>query len=588
MKIISLVILLLQIMSALTWAQPQPRLIAHWKLDGNCADSAGSNDGINKNVTFVEDVDGRKNGAAFFSGHDCFIEVPDSETFKFAANTFSISLWVKVKDTAAVFGDLIQKYDPVARRGLNVYIAGSSPGYDSTSDVRNVHFGIDNGIVSDWSDCGKPSPTVPLITTMVVYKNNLYAGIAAAEPPDQAGRVFRYTGDKKWIDCGRLGNDDLTPSIQSMIVHQGMLYAATGTWDWQKGSKGMFGPVGVYRYEGGKNWQCCGHVGQGSRLLSLASYNGKLYVTDDRDKIFCYEDNKWVCCGVPKDERQVNALGVFNGHLYGGTQGSIYRYDGDSRWICVGKQPFGITQVHKIQVHQGNMYIGTWPWGQVLRYQGPDNWIDCGSIGIGRDYGTDEVMELITYNGKLYGGVIPQAEVYRYEGAQNWTLMKRLVTRADWTRENWRKVMYARSRVPCMTIYQGKLFAGTGNCFARCEPNLPYELGRIYCMEAGRNVSLDDDLGYTWKHLALVRADDCLRLYVDGDLKQSSPAFNRTDDYNISNDQPLLIGFGSLNYFNGALDDIRIYQGVLTTQKVQILFNAIPKSDSHLNPAKKL
>ncbi len=55
--------------------------------------------------------------------------------------------------------------------------------------------------------------------------------------------------------------------------------------------------------------------------------------------------------------------------------------------------------------------------GTVLRYEGQDQWTDCGQLGIATDkYQINEVNDLTVFNGKLYAGVIPKGEVYRYEG----------------------------------------------------------------------------------------------------------------------------------------------------------------------------
>ena len=49
-----------------------------------------------------------------------------------------------------------------------------------------------------------------------------------------------------------------------------------------------------------------------------------------------------------------------------------------------------------------------------------------------------------------------------------------------------------------------------------------------------------------------------LRLYVDGAQVAVSTAFN-SRDYDLSNNQPLKIGFGVNDYFDGLLSDLRIY-----------------------------
>ncbi len=60
-------------------------------------------------------------------------------------------------------------------------------------------------------------------------------------------------------------------------------------------------------------------------------------------------------------------------------------------------------------------------------------------------------------------------------------------------------------------------------------------------MEAGKNVSYDDDLGTGWKHLVVTRDGGLLKLYVNGELRGTSSAFDNSD-YDLSNRNPLRIG----------------------------------------------
>ena len=114
-------------------------------------------------------------------------------------------------------------------RGINFYV-GSSSAYSGICDSRHVHFGIDDNHTGPERDHGMPCPSNSLISNLVVFQGKLYAGIADAQPQD-AARVFRLEGDK-WEDCGRLGDDPTIPSVMSMVVHDGRLYAGTGAWDW--------------------------------------------------------------------------------------------------------------------------------------------------------------------------------------------------------------------------------------------------------------------------------------------------------------------------------------------------------------------
>jgi hypothetical protein len=190
------------------------------------------------------------------------------------------------------------------------------------------------------------------------------------------------------------------------------------------------------------------------------------------------------------------------------------------------------------------MYVGTWPSGSVFRYDGEKAWTNCGRLGDEK-----EVMAMAVYNGKLYAGTLPLAQVYRYEGDAAWSDVGRLDMTPD--------VTYRR--VWSMAVYQGKLFAGT----------LPS--GHVYSFEAGRNVTCDYELGPGWRHLAAVKEGDRLKLYVDGKLVATSSAFDPAD-YDLSTDQPLKIGLGAHDHFNGRLSDLRLYSRALTEAEVSALY----------------
>jgi concanavalin A-like lectin/glucanase superfamily protein len=547
-----------------------PQLVAHWGLDGDSKDRAGNHHGDARSVTFAEGVDGRAGGAAVFSAVDSAIEVPDADALNFGTQPFSLSLWLKLKeDLDSAPGDLISKFDAPLRRGFNLSLLGNSSGYSSYGDRKGLHFGIDNGINGSWLDHGRPWKTNPTITTLTVYKGELYAATGDASRAEDACRIFRFAGNEKWIDCGRVGNNPLTLSAFSTVVHKGKFYAGTGTWDWEKSNAGRGGRNHVYCYEGETRWSDCGAVGNGFDVMSLASFKGSLYAADDNTKCYRYDgDRSWSFCGQLDETNKLNCLMVYQGSLYGATHGFMYRYEGGTKWECIGRNPHGATQMHKLQVFAGRLCAGTWPHGKVLRYEGGSEWTDLGELGIPTDkFQINEVNDLQVYNGKLYAGVIPKAEVYRFESQSRWTLLRSLVgdiANSPLNTHGW-------ARVTCMAEFGGRLFQGTSTCFGRYDPSNPSESGRVYSMEAGRNVSFDDDLGGAWRHVAAVREGDVVRLYLDGHLVSSSPAFS-ADDYNLFNAQPLMIGFGSNGSLSGTLDDIRLYRGALGTTQVLDLY----------------
>jgi len=547
-----------------------PGLIAHWKLNGDAKDAIGKHHGEVHNIKFVEGRDGKSGGAASFNGVDGFVSVDDDGEFRFGATEFSIAAWINVSQAMdGAPGDILTKFDGPARNGFNFSVGSSSGGYTSIGDAKNIHFGIDNGISGSWLDCGSPWKSNSLISTLGVYKNQLYTGIADAARPEDACHVFRYAGDTQWVDCGRLGNDPMTLTAYSLCTHKGKLYCGTGVWDWSKAIPGRGGPGHVYCYEGDKRWRDCGTVGHGIRIFCLASFKGNLYAGDDTGKCYRWDGaTGWEFCGQLGHDHRFNSMIPFKGSLYGCSHDGVYRYEGGTAWTSIGQHPGGSNQIHKLQVYDGHLHAGTWPYGSVMRYEGETNWTDTGQLGIPTDkYRINEVNDLRVYNGKFYAGVIPKAEVYRYEADGDWTMLRRMVRDLFWSGDNdttW-------FRVPAMTVFQGKLFHGTSTCHGTADPMRPAESGRVYAMEAGKNVSYDDDLGAGWKHVVAVREKDLLRLYINGKEAAVSGRFDN-DDFPMSNRAPLLIGLGAQTNFSGSMADVRFYGGALSAGQVSDLY----------------
>jgi len=230
-------------------------------------------------------------------------------------------------------------------------------------------------------------------------------------------------------------------------------------------------------------------------------------------------------------------------------------------------------------VSQGKLCAGTWPEAKVARFLGGEDWQELGRVG---EDGT-EVNALVVYNGKLYGGSIPRAEVCRYDGSLQWTSLKRFYSPEGWKpglpgKANSKQVK-EWSRVTSLAIHAGKLFAGIGSCTSAVidTPADPTDvLGRVFSIEAGKCVSDDNDLGPGWKHIAAVREDGRLKLYVNGKLVAKSSAFNPAD-YDVSIDQPLRIGFGQTDYFSGRIAEVRVYNRALREPKIRTLLAQKPR-----------
>lgn len=506
------------------------KLVAHWPLALDARDTSGNgHHGRNRGVRFTAD-------GAQFDGRAGYIEVPDHPALQLGTGDFTITARIHTeRDLDDVVGDIASKYDPVARRGFTFGVKTNAVTFSQAND-RHLQFGIDNGRTGEWQDCGRPGNCL-FVMGLTAFDGSLYAGTCEAGR-QEAGHIYRYARGTEWVDCGA---PDKANAISALAVHEGKLYA--GATRYNLGGSALEAspnenPGGrVYRYDGEGRWSNCGRLGETAAISGMAVYRGKLYAGSlyAPAGTFRYEGgDRWISCGTPGG-RRVEAMAVYNGALYGTgyDAGEVYRFDG-SGWTTVGRLPES-TQTYGFAIYQGKLYVSTWPTARVYRYDGDNDWADCGRLGDEK-----EVMGLAVYNGKLFGGTLPLAEVYRYDAGQRWTRTAQL--------DRTPAVKYRRAW--SMAVYQGKLFCGT----------LPS--GHVYSLESGKSVTHDHTLGAGWHTLAAVRAGRMLKLFVDGAEVARSSAFE-PGEYAISNGEPLKIGFGDHDYFNGIIRDVRLYSRAL-------------------------
>jgi hypothetical protein len=501
---------------------------------------------------------------AEFNGRDAYLEVPNSPSLNFASGDFSIALRVSTEERLEdVIGDLVSKFDPVSRKGFVLTVKSNTSAYNGQSNSRNLFFGTDDGTEGVWADCGRPGGIAHSSDALTVFKGDLYAGTVDAPNESDWAHVYRYKGNQAWEDCGRVGEGQVR-GVYAMVVHDGALYAGTaGSHGGAKVNKGDF--ARVYRYLDGTKWEDIGQPGENYRANSLASFNGKLYVCaihtgGIKGGVYVYEgDHQWKL--TPKSPGRVHCLAVHDGKLYGAyPDGKVFAFDGES-WTDLGN-PYGTlkdcNQLHTMGVYQGELYVGTWPFGKVAVWR-DGKWVDVGHMG-----DSTEIVGLVVYNGTLYGGSIPRAEVFRYDGPNQWTSLRRLFDPPKYDAiadvEDW-------SRASSLTVYQDKMFVSTATCF-RALIGSPREneiRGKVYSFKTGAGVSYDQDLGAGWKHVAAVRHGNELSLYVDGKL-----AASQTDALlDVSNNVPLRIGNGPQSYLNGKMRDVRLYNRALSNSEIQ-------------------
>jgi hypothetical protein len=411
--------------TSLQHRQPPTRgLIAHWKLVSDAKDHSGNgNDAMNRGVDFR--ASGGQPGG-LFNGQSSHLEVPASPSLNLGKNDFSVAAWIYT-DSAQddVPGDIISQYDPVRRRGFHLTLKSNAGVTFNHANDRHLQFSIDDNRETPWIDCGRPGKAI-LAFALAVHDGSLYAG--TCEPGKaESGRVYRYGGGQRWIDCG---SPSTCNAVTAMAAYDGKLYVGTGKYrlggsSLPESENPHLGGK-VYRYEGGDRWIDCGQLPNVEAVGGMVVFRGQLYASSlyQPAGFFRYEgDAKWKDCGTP-DGKRVEALGVYNGFLYATSydRGHVYRFDGKT-WADCGQlgDAKENTQTYSIAVYHGRLYVGTWRSGRVYRFEDIDRWTDVGRLGEEL-----EVMGMLVHNGRLLAGTLPLAEVYAYEGQSTWKRIAQL------------------------------------------------------------------------------------------------------------------------------------------------------------------
>jgi len=527
----------------------QNELIGHWPLQNDAADhSAGHLQSAATGIEFTADGPTKRLlRAATFDGRTSVIDITETQALQPGTQPFSVAAWISIKeDIDDVPGDILSQYDSKTRTGFHLGLYSHGGVTNSQANTKQLHFGIDQGLIEpEFTDHGRLGSAV-YVFSLCVHDGRLYASTCSAGA-DEAGHVFRFDGDVRWTD---LGSPDIANSISAMTVFDGSLFVASSKYRLAGSSLAESDNpnIGgkVFRLGPGDQWISCGTVSSETEAVaSLIEYRGKLYASSlyKPAGFFRYEGGRsWTACPTP-DGRRVEALAVFNGGLFATCydDGLVFRFDGET-WQEVGKIP-NATQTYGFAVHTGSLFVSEWPQAHVFRYAGGTTWEDAGKLG-----NELEAMPLLVYNGRMYGGTLPLAQVYRYDGGTDWTNIGRVDLTPD--------VKYRRAW--SMAVYKGRLFVGT----------LPS--GRVLSIEAGRNATYDQLFPPGWHHVAAVRDADRLRLYVDGEQVAESVALP-VDDLHVSNPNPLRIGFGAQDHFQGKMADVRIYRGALSAEQIRLM-----------------
>jgi hypothetical protein len=526
-----------------------PQLIGHWPLQSDGNDVVGK--GLTSRpigLTFEKvGPTGKVSSSAVFDGRSSVIEVNVPEDSVTGTSPFSVAAWIHPSESVDdVPGDIISRYDSATRTGFHFGLYSHHGVTNSQSNFRQLHFGIDQDRREPkFRDHGRLGNAV-YIFSLCVHADRLYASTCHAGA-GEAGRVYRYEGGEQWTD---LGSPDQANAVSAMASYNGSLYVASSKYrlagsSLAESENPVFGGK-IYRLDEEGNWIHCGTLSAETQAVaSLIEYRGSLYASSlyKPAGFFRYDGGtKWTALDTP-DGKRVEATTVYNGSLYATCydEGLVFRYDGE-KWHPAGRIPEA-TQTYGFAVHEGSLFVSEWPKAHVYRYLGGTEWQDAGRLGQEL-----ETMPLVVYNGRMYGGTLPLGEVYRYDGETDWTQIEQVDRTPD--------VKFRRAW--SMAVFQGRLFVGT----------LPS--GRVLSLEVGRNATVDTALSAEWHHVAAVRSDDRLIVYVDG--KRASESVPMTaSEFDLTVKSPLKIGFGAQDYFQGRMADVRLYRGALSDADVQQL-----------------
>src|SRR4051812_2012670 len=175
--------------------------VAHWTLAGDAKDSSANKlDATNRGVKFTAKGPDGKSPAAVFDGVGSRLEVKPAPALRLGTGDFTLALWVYTPESLDdEIGDLVTLYDAKKRVGFNLSLRNNTGVTSSHANTRQLQFGIDAGSEPKWADEGRPGEAT-LAFALAVHDGNLFAGTAASAK-DAVGRVYRYEGAEKWVDC---------------------------------------------------------------------------------------------------------------------------------------------------------------------------------------------------------------------------------------------------------------------------------------------------------------------------------------------------------------------------------------------------
>lgn len=139
----------------------------------------------------------------------------------------------------------------------------------------------------------------------------------------------------------------------------------------------------------------------------------------------------------------------------------------------------------------------------------------------------------------------------------------------DFTLAFWAKLNSHSDASGLVTKTDGSYWSGIGFSFTTpSSPDSPY----FRVVGTGGAIELNTSLGdsYGWKYFTGMRDGNTFKVYIDGVLITSTT----NDVGNINNDVNLRIARGNSGYYNGLIDQVKIFNVALTQREIMMEMNA--------------
>lgn len=373
-----------------------------------------------------------------------------------------------------------------------------------------------------------------LVNAMTSFQGDLYVGLGSTQGD---GDVWKYDGTT-WtrIATGTTpGWSAVIERVLSMAADEEYLYVGLGITQHVDSQ--------VWRWDGDTWEQIGGRLVGGAGQLN----NGWSQNVEGVYSLLATEDAVYAGLGVSAGDA------------------AVWRWDKDTEeWTRIAGTSLDnwanstFESVETLVMFDGELYAGlgiSAGDAEVWRWNGTNAWTKIGGDTDNESWADTtytRVRNMAVYNGELYasigGATAGLGEVWQYNKQDNsW-----LKVAGNSLNDSWGVTM---EDVYGLTVYQGKLFAGTGNT-ANADATV-WSYGNNAYLQSG-TTGFDNE----WRHIAATYDGTTMQLYIDGELDASTEASFSIRDSNI----PLFTGSThgsnksgiSQGFFEGLLDEVRI------------------------------